>query len=426
MKNRRDITQFCIMIILAIVPLIFVPYGEWDYFYYPKLIVLRIIVIIFLFVIYQYRNNLKDIFSTDWINKMLLIYFTWLIFSTLFSMDFMNSIVGNPFRLEGLSTLMLYFAVFLIARHQGTISKRNVNWMLITGCIVVLYGVMQSYGIEFFQRDFIREDWIRPISSIGNPNFLGSYIVLLLPFSIQLFIVEKRIFGVISYGILFFGLLATLTRGAWIGAFLSIMIYGCIILYHRKKLDVRINDIVIIVFVTIICFITFDLSNSGSLVFRLLSISKDIGEVIFGGDNLESSGAYRMFIWLRTVELIQIRPLFGFGIENLHLAFERYFIDDILQVFGRPMIIDRAHNEYLHIAVSSGIPALVLYLGFLLLVFRKGMLKLLETPYAIPLLISFIGYSIQAFFNISVVSVAYIFWVILGFIASSKTTEEEI
>lgn len=423
MRLRKDIIATLILVTLTVIPLAFFPVGEDGFFTPPKLLVLRLIVIVYLFWMFRYRNKIKDIVSSDWINRILLLYFAWLVFSTMFSINVTQSILGNMYRYEGLSTILLYFGLFLIARQQGTISKKNVDFMLIAGCIVVIYGILQSYGLEFFPRDYIRVNWILPFSTIGNPNFLGTYIVLLLPFAVHLFIVEKKKTGLIIYVILFFGLLTTMTRGTWIGAFVAVILYYAILFYNRKRITTNRKDIIIFGLVTFLCLIIFDISTSGSFFLRLLSITLDFGKVLTGADNLEQAGSYRMFIWLKTIELIKLRPIFGFGLENLHIAFEQYFLKDIIETAGRPLIIDRAHNEYLHLVVSSGFPALILYLGFISLIIRKGVTRLLEAPYAIPLLVAVFGYLVQAFFNISVVSVAPIFWIFLGFLASGKLEE---
>jgi putative inorganic carbon (HCO3(-)) transporter len=54
-------------------------------------------------------------------------------------------------------------------------------------------------------------------------------------------------------------------------------------------------------------------------------------------------------------------PLFGYGLETLDIVFTEWFCEDIIATYGSMWIVDKAHNEYLHIAVSTGIPSLVLY-----------------------------------------------------------------
>ena len=158
----------------------------------------------------------------------------------------------------------------------------------------------------------------------------------------------------------------------------------------------------------------FNIQSENSLLGRLLSITKDASEFIEGN---EKAGSNRIFIWKKTIELIKMKPLFGFGIENLDIPFTRYFYEETVKVFGRPMIVDKAHNEYLHIAAVSGIPSLVAYLSMLLIILLKGKRRMYSDS-DMPLMLSVVlGYMAQAFFNISVVCVAYLFWAMLGFTA---------
>ena len=80
--------------------------------------------------------------------------------------------------------------------------------------------------------------------------------------------------------------------------------------------------------------------------------------------------------------------------------------------------VDKAHNEYLHIAVTTGIPSLIVYCLFITQILWQSLPKVRKNCLYLPYIASVLGYLCQAFFNISVVSVAYIFWVFLGFICS--------
>lgn len=423
MGREKIIIEKLIFVILAILPIVFVPVGDMDYFYSPKVNVMRIIALVFMILVFQHRYSLNKIISWDRINQLLLAYFAWLAISTVFSVNILNSLFGIPFRVEGLFTIMLYMILFLIARNQGEISKKNLYAMLVTGCVIVVYGIFQAYGFEFFPRDLIRKTWIKPFSTIGNPNFLGSYIVLLLPFAIHLYLVIKDRWGMIIYSILFYGLLTTMTRGAWVAAFISVLLYGLYILLYRQRFQIKNTEIVIMILITFACFTVFDISNSGSFLMRVLSIFFDLGNLV-AGENIEYVGTNRLFIWLKSIELISMRPWVGFGLENLHIAMNQFYKEEIFEVYKMAVQIDKAHSEYLHIAVTTGIPALLIYLTFIGEIIKKGVTRLKSTPYNIPLLTSVIGYLLQAFFNISVVSVAYIFWLFLGFIASNPKIDQ--
>ena len=89
-------------------------------------------------------------------------------------------------------------------------------------------------------------------------------------------------------------------------------------------------------------------------------------------------------------------------------------------------MVDKAHNEYLQIAVTIGIPALLVYLLLLFSVYRKAFQALNEATkqqkYILFTLLAVItGYLVQANFNISVVSVAPILWMFLGIVYGYST-----
>lgn len=79
-------------------------------------------------------------------------------------------------------------------------------------------------------------------------------------------------------------------------------------------------------------------------------------------------------------------------------------------------IPDKAHNEYLNIAVTLGIPALIVYMIFLIAIVLPN-LKYIFKRKDIFIILSIIGsYLVQAFFNISTIGIAPIFWLCLGII----------
>ena len=88
------------------------------------------------------------------------------------------------------------------------------------------------------------------------------------------------------------------------------------------------------------------------------------------------------------------------------------------KIFNKKSIVDKAHNEYLQIAVTIGIPALLTYLTLIGIILFKSVRLSKSASFLIPLNIALISYLIQAFFNISVVSVAPLYWALLGVICS--------
>ena len=122
-----------------------------------------------------------------------------------------------------------------------------------------------------------------------------------------------------------------------------------------------------------------------------------------------------MDIWKRSLPLVKKYFSVGAGIDNYYFVFKDY-------------PLDKAHNIYLQILVTNGLPSLLLYLGLCLLIFIRNIK--FKGPLTTALFVAFVGYSIQGFANISVIDVAPYFYVIMGIIASEicieKNSDEQV
>ncbi|HAN87235.1 MAG TPA: hypothetical protein DCQ13_06260 [Firmicutes bacterium] len=287
----------------------------------------------------------------------------------------------------------------------------------ISAAILSIYGIMPCYGLAPFPRDFIRARRRTAFSTFGNANFFGSYLVLVIPIALDRFIRRRKDISGLVYSILIYALLCTRTRGAWIGATVAIVAYLVInrlSATHRKQ-DIR--RIISILLITVAVVLAFNGLSDNAFMKRYKSIFDDAARVI-RNEEAERAGAGRIFLWRRVILLIKERPLTGYGIENLREPFTERFGQEVIAVFGNMLYFDKAHNEYLHIAVTTGIPSLIVYLSLVTKVLHVGLTRLRENDTYCPFVASVLGYLVQAFFNISVVSVAYMFWVFLGILCN--------
>jgi putative inorganic carbon (HCO3(-)) transporter len=188
------------------------------------------------------------------------------------------------------------------AKRKYNYSNKHVKLFLLTASSVALYGIVQYFGFDPIPRDFFRMQWSgRAFSTMGNPNFLGSYLTLALPISTFSYVYSKKTTYLISSGIIYFSLLCTMTRGSWIGALIGFLILvGYIIGYKYKY---RHLVIIALLFVTITLFV--NIYSDGRVLGRLLTISNDVGTVFRQSSGFERAGANRIFIWKRVIELIK-------------------------------------------------------------------------------------------------------------------------
>lgn len=417
-----NIAKVTVILALSVIPAVFVPLGgTTDHFYLPKVAAMIILALSFLAVLAINKIRFKDIVQKDRINISLFIYFILLAASVYAAENKVFAIIGVPGRWEGLVTITLYMFLFITARLYLVPDEGLFKIILVTAIIVSIYGILQTMNFDPFPRDVLRENWSkRAFSTMGNPNFLGSYIVLIIPTSIYFYIIKKNITGLTAYAILFYCLLSTGTRGAWLGTIASIMAFAAIHYMYFRYSKGEFTRYIILLVITILLLALYNFNTEGAFIDRFLSIARDANEFLTKGDRADYSGANRGFIWKRVAELIKKRPLAGYGIENLGEAFKKYYTQDMIELWNEVRYLDKAHNEYLHIAVTSGIPSLLVYLTFISQIILKGLFRLKNCKTALLILSSVIGYMTAAFFNISVVSVAYVYWIFLGLLAGSN------
>ncbi|MDE2491069.1 MAG: tetratricopeptide repeat protein [Elusimicrobia bacterium] len=96
---------------------------------------------------------------------------------------------------------------------------------LCAGFLASAYGVLQYFNMEVVWPYTLNPYGGRAVSTFGNPNFLSTFNVALMPIALALFVREKSAPRRAVYGALFLtleaALLATLTRSSWGGALVS-------------------------------------------------------------------------------------------------------------------------------------------------------------------------------------------------------------
>lgn len=139
-------------------------------------------------------------------------------------------------------------------------------------------------------------------------------------------------------------------------------------------------------------------------------------------DGLEKMASNRGYIWGRTIPLLKGYIIYGSGPDNYPLVFPQ---DDLLAksnaFYETNTVIDKPHNLYLQIATNTGVLSIMallvvwgIYFISSLKLYSKLTFDTLDKYLGVSCLISVIGYLSAGIFNDSVISVAPIFWIILG------------
>ncbi|MDO5061746.1 MAG: O-antigen ligase family protein [Peptostreptococcaceae bacterium] len=154
----------------------------------------------------------------------------------------------------------------------------------------------------------------------------------------------------------------------------------------------------------------------------------------WGFEGKERLGSGRGYLWSRSIPLIKNTLILGYGPDNYLAVFPHgdYLAKAILTE-NILMIVDKPHNMYLQWMINEGVVAtLALMLSFAIFVVHAIRSVRRQERYSsrehwlIGCLLAVISYLGTGFFNDSAVSVAPIFWAVLGIgmILSALSDEE--
>ncbi len=260
---------------------------------------------------------------------------------------------------KSLSIWAIYFAfmtVYFIIINSVDSKKILINLIttfVISGFAVCLYGIMQyMFGWDTAQawmdEEMFEDIKMRIYSTLGNPNVLGEYILLVLPASIGLMWTSKRPCAKIVYAgisaLMFGALILTFSRGCWIGIMVAAAIF---ITFAAGKLWG----------LGLVALPVIPMVLPESIINRFSSI----------GDMKDSSTSYRVYIWMGTLAMMRDFWISGIGMgqEAFTQVYPFYSYNGI--------VAPHSHNLFLQILVETGVTGIAAFAIIIFLFLRKIM-----------------------------------------------------
>lgn len=142
----------------------------------------------------------------------------------------------------------------------------------------------------------------------------------------------------------------------------------------------------------------------------------------WGFEGKEQFASKRGYIWSRTIPLLDNVLFTGYGPDTFALFFPQHDVIGKIKNFNNPAIlVDKAHNLYLQIWFNTGLISLLAVINLFVFYFLRNFINYFKfkcikyySQIGIAFFAAFIAYTTAALFNDSVISVAPVFWMILG------------
>lgn len=419
---QKSYANLCAFLIAAITPIVFFPcLGRSDSFT-CKFFFMGLVTIFFLLTLIREDIPVERLGLDGTPVKCLALYALLVAVALVLSEDPLMGFVGYTGRLDGYLTLLFYVAIFLMGRACDDPSDLFFKGIALAAAIVSIFVLAETAGYRpYTSVVFQRIRFTAATGTMGNRNFLGTYLATTMPIHFYLAFYRKKYFYYATLLVSASALAVAQARGPWLGLSVGILFY---LVRFAKRRDPRF--LILIPVLGVFFFGAIVLLNRAfatPFLSRFLSIFRDAKAFFLHGFDATKAGSHRVFVWGKSWELVKKSPLIGYGPENMQLAMRKFFYDDVVAEIGRYLNYDKAHNEYLNIAVTSGLPSLAVYLAFVATSLRSAVKKL-DHPATETLFIAVVIYLVQAFFNISVPNTGYLFWLFLGLLSREGMSSE--
>jgi len=374
---------FFLLCLLSLTSLLFYPYN-YSAYQYPKLLYSSLLLFLSL-LFWAFYCLLGQGRRPNWepLSLSFLVFILW----TLIRYPWCSG--SHPY-LEGpLLWGSLGLTFFLTGQFAEEERKGRILAYLLacTAFIVSVYGLLQFLGIDLSlyrsaQSIFgpVRAEgrWGRPFSTLGNPNFLGELLAVLLPLVLSLCLSSaSRALSIFWAGLTLgsaFLIWVSGSRGALLGA-----AGGIVFLFFLDRGKGHLRKSVFLVVAALVL-----LSSSLFMEGTRKGFFRTWQKVAAISSPAEGSAGARQLWWRISLEMIRAHPLWGTGTGTFREAYpiyQRRFFQDPASAPWVPKVaaawrdnynatVEAPHNEYLHIGAEMGAVGILLYSAFIWLLLK--------------------------------------------------------
>ncbi len=259
--------------------------------------------------------------------------------SALFSNDVPRSLLDSK---QLLQFFILYWTLGAVPDTPW--ARRLLHLFILVAAVLSLVGIGQF---------FLSEGPVltrRPYGMLSHfQTFAGVLLLGTLP-AVSLATAKsvprsERIFGVLTSLVLIFGLLVSLTRGAWIGLFVGVAVL--LVIQGRAKWLLFLPMIVVGLYIV------------GPTDFK----QRLLNTVRFD----ENASGERLRMWKAGYRIIGSHPVFGVGINMIRREYPQFRVEGATRLWTGHL-----HSNLIHLGAERGLPALAAWIWIWAAFFYRG------------------------------------------------------
>jgi putative inorganic carbon (HCO3(-)) transporter len=348
----------------------------------------------------------------------------WGVVSAIFSSSIPLAIWGAQGRNDG---LVAFFAYFLVAglgvQYIRSFARMRAVMVAVvfSSLPVSLYAALQNSGIDPWQW---QNSVGRVAGSLGNPDLLGTFLVLPVICALGLALTASGRVSAIAWGatslVPLYALYISQTRGAWIGL-VAALAAGAIALWPRTFTGTPKRRI------AFVAVIVLAVALGVATVF--IRAERAAGAHGLAAELTQLSNG-RTVIWAIALQAWLSHPIVGWGPD----AFARAFSSAVnaswyALVAGTYTSVDNAHNFFIERLVTLGLPGLLLTLWALGAGVVRGLKEAPSDPRDRRLVLAvwsaLVGLLVALFFGVTAPEVVVWPWLCAGLLLAAGASRVE-
>ncbi len=308
----------------------------------PSFFLTLLAILLLIFIIFK-------IFMKEWVwskfDYLVILFSFTLLLSTVLSID--KTLSLKYMKRDILSGLLIYFSTAQL------IDYYRLKWFIRTLLLSFGVAVMLSFGHWGHDRKLY--------GIFGHHTRYGKFLDISIPFTLPILFSENiytAIFCLLLLLSSLYSLILTMSRGAWIGVFASVLF----ILILIKRWYVFPIIVVLVVLILPLTPLKKDIEHRAMSVVTLpTSVRTDI------------SLSSRVEYYKTALRLIEMRPILGWGYgRKMPRMIRKKLGKNWFKRRGLVSFKSHAHNSYLELALESGVLGLASFLVLIIVFVLRG------------------------------------------------------
>ncbi|MBI2459128.1 MAG: O-antigen ligase family protein [Parcubacteria group bacterium] len=394
-------------------------------------VLMEILAVVWLGLIIKYPETRP---KKSWITFGLIAFFSALLVSSLFGVDFNLSFWGDIERMLGWFHIAHFFIFYLIVI---TVFRDWRDWRnlfiisVMAAAAVCLYALVKT-----------------PISTIGNTAYVSGYAIFNFYFALILFFRSRgqeksprqnwlAALYLIAAFIMLLVMKVTHTRGAYVGLGASFLLFFILYGFYSRSKKVKIYSLAVLAATIIGAVLIFSFPQSAFV---------NKSEILRTAIQINSQAVTfqtRLISWKAAFKDFPNHVLLGTGYGNYAITFDKYFDPSFYNYTSSETYFDRAHNNLVDLASTAGLTGLLAYLSILAAVGyylfkgkRSGKISTNEFILLVCLLTAYFIQNLAVFDSLVtyislIITLGYVYWLFNAgeteeFSASQGLTNQEL